>query len=127
MAIRAYITTLISSIQAAENIEEKGSALRFTRKMVADTSGGGGGEGRRALLLSAMAAATQVNDSQTQLLQKYLKKSEDNKTKNDKERLDSYYKRNYKDYFALDEGALRQKKDLTETEKSILEWLQANK
>lgn len=123
MAIRAYITTLISSIQAAENTEEKGTALRFRRKMVTDTSG----EGRRTILLSAMAAATQVNDSKTQLLQKYLKKSEENKTKNDKERLDSYYKRNYKDYFGLEEGALRQKKELTETEKSILDWLQANK
>lgn len=43
------------------------------------------------------------------------------------QRLDSYYKRNYKDYFGLEEGALRQKKELTETEKSILDWLQANK
>ncbi|KAI3748496.1 hypothetical protein L6452_11602 [Arctium lappa] len=123
MAIRAYITTLISSIQAAENTQEKGTALRFRRKLVTDSSG----EGRRTLLLSAMAAATQINDSKTELLQKYLKKSEENKTKNDKERLDSYYKRNYKDYFGLEEGALRQKKELTETEKSILDWLQANK
>ncbi|KVI09640.1 uncharacterized protein LOC112518617 [Cynara cardunculus var. scolymus] len=126
MAIRAYITTLISSIQAAENTQEKGNGLSFRRKMVTE-SNGRGGEGRRTLLLSAMAAATQVNDSKTELLQKYLKKSEENKTKNDKERLDSYYKRNYKDYFGLEEGTLRQKKELTETEKSILDWLQANK
>lgn len=43
------------------------------------------------------------------------------------QRLDSYYKRNYKDYFAFEEGTLRQKKELTETEKGILDWLDANK
>ncbi|KAK9061364.1 hypothetical protein SSX86_018545 [Deinandra increscens subsp. villosa] len=120
MAIRAYITTLVSSIQAAE---DKNRGLRFTKTRVA---GSCNGEGRRGLLLSTVVAAAAI-DSKTQLLEKYLKKSQENKTKNDKERLDSYYKRNYKDYFALDEGALRQKKDLTEAEKGILEWLDANK
>ncbi|KAK1409713.1 hypothetical protein QVD17_36242 [Tagetes erecta] len=124
MAIRAYITTLVSSIQAAENIEDKKSGLRLTKTRVAENCNGGITEGRRALLLSTVAAAT---DSKTQLLEKYLKKSQDNKTKNDKERLDSYYKRNYMDYFAFEEGTLRQKKDLTEAEKGILDWLQANK
>ncbi|GMH03076.1 hypothetical protein Nepgr_004915 [Nepenthes gracilis] len=87
---------------------------------------------RRALLLSpppllAAATQTQPNDTRTQLLQKYLKKSEENKAKNDKERLDSYYKRNYKDYFGFVEGSLRGKKDqLTESEKGILDWLQKN-
>uniref|UniRef100_A0A803R3M7 Uncharacterized protein n=1 Tax=Cannabis sativa TaxID=3483 RepID=A0A803R3M7_CANSA len=41
--------------------------------------------GRRGLLLSTVVAALQVTDSKTQLLQKYLKKSEENKAKNDKE------------------------------------------
>nr|XP_043634115.1 uncharacterized protein LOC122605272 [Erigeron canadensis] len=127
MALRAYITTLVSSIQAAENSEEKYRGLRFRKTTRVTEGSGGGGEGRRALLLSTVAALTQVTDSKTQLLQKYLKKSEDNKTKNDKERLDSYYKRNYKDYFAFEEGTLRQKKELTEAEKGILSWLEANK
>nr|GEV51241.1 photosystem I reaction centre subunit N protein [Tanacetum cinerariifolium] len=126
MAIRAYLTTLVSSIQAAESIEEKHKGLRFTKatSKVAENNGGVG-EGRRLLLLSTVVAA--ATDSKTQLLQKYLKKSQENKTKNDKERLDSYYKRNYKDYFAFEEGTLRNKKDLTEAEKGILDWLEANK
>ncbi|KAL4576714.1 hypothetical protein LXL04_012812 [Taraxacum kok-saghyz] len=124
MAIRAYITTLVSSIQAAENSQEKVKGSRFRRTTRIITDSNGVGEGRRALLLATVAA---VNDSKTELLQKYLKKSEENKTKNDKERLDSYYKRNYMDYFAFEEGTLRQKKELTEAEKGILDWLQANR
>ncbi|KAL1296146.1 hypothetical protein HN51_056892 [Arachis hypogaea] len=85
--------------------------------------------GRRSLILSTLIATTQVPESRTQLLQKYLKKSEENKDKNDKERLESYYKRNYKDYFDLMEGTLRAKNDeqLSDTEKGILDWLQRNK
>ncbi|KAK2976944.1 hypothetical protein RJ640_018627 [Escallonia rubra] len=84
--------------------------------------------GRRGILLSTVVAASPVNDSQTQLLEKYRKKSEENKAKNDKERLDSYYKRNYKDYFEFVEGSLKDKnKQLTESEKGILDWLRSNK
>ncbi|BBH09710.1 hypothetical protein Prudu_022283 [Prunus dulcis] len=58
----------------------------------------------------------------------YLKKSEENKAKNDKERMDSYYKRNYKDYFGFEEGTIRAKKgELTKSEKGILDWLENNK
>ncbi|KAL2541507.1 Photosystem I reaction centre subunit N [Abeliophyllum distichum] len=85
---------------------------------------GGGGE---ILVSTVTTTAALVADSKTQLLDKYLKKSQENKAKNDKERLDSYYKRNYKDYFGLLEGSLRQKTDLTESEKGILEWLERNK
>jgi hypothetical protein len=44
------------------------------------------------------------------------------------QRLDDYYKRNYRDYFGLMEGQARQKKEneLTESEKRILEWLDKN-
>ncbi|ERN18590.1 hypothetical protein AMTR_s00065p00138660 [Amborella trichopoda] len=62
------------------------------------------------------------------LILEYLKKSEENKARNDKERLDSYYKRNYKDYFELFEGPIKDKKEgLSEVEKGIQEWLKANK
>ncbi|KAK4848823.1 hypothetical protein QYF36_017814 [Acer negundo] len=87
--------------------------------------------GRRGLLLStALAAAPpQLSDSANQLLKKYLKKSEANKEKNDKERLESYYNRNYRDYFEYMEGTLKGKNEqqLSESEKGILEWLQTNK
>ncbi|XP_009798910.1 uncharacterized protein LOC107781256 [Nicotiana tabacum] len=84
--------------------------------------------GRRELIFSTVIAAVQVNDSKTELLQRYLKKSEENKAKNDKERLDSYYKRNYGDYFGFLEGDLKQKKEqLTEAEQGILKWLETNK
>ncbi|GMY38741.1 Photosystem I reaction centre subunit N [Fagus crenata] len=84
--------------------------------------------GRRGLLLSTVVAATQITDSRTEILKKYLKRSEENKAKNDKERLDSYYKRNYKDYFEFVEGSLKGKEGpLTESEKGILDWLRRNK
>ncbi|KAJ8542259.1 hypothetical protein K7X08_017125 [Anisodus acutangulus] len=87
-------------------------------------------QGRRELLFSTiLIAAVQVNDSQTELLKRYLKKTEENKAKNDKERLDGYYKRNYRDYFGFVEGSLKQKKEeeLTESEQGILKWLEKNK
>ncbi|KAK9690513.1 hypothetical protein RND81_09G133500 [Saponaria officinalis] len=96
----------------------------------------GGRVGRRSLLLSstvttlfAAAVVVDTSDSRTALLQKYLKKSEENKEKNDKERVENYYKRNYKDYFGFVEGTLRAKdKDqLSESERGILEWLDKNK
>ncbi|XP_038887440.1 uncharacterized protein LOC120077574 [Benincasa hispida] len=87
--------------------------------------------GRRGLLLSAVAAAAatpeEAVDSRTELLKRYLKKSEENKEKNDKERLESYYKRNYKDYFEFVEGSVKNKNELSEAEKGIIEWLKRNK
>ncbi|OIW06892.1 hypothetical protein TanjilG_19541 [Lupinus angustifolius] len=96
------------------------------------------GFGRRGLFLSTIIATTQLPDSRTELLQmlllvmkllsEYLKKSEENKEKNDKERLESYYKRNYKDYFESMEGSLNGKDgQLSETEKGIQDWLRSNK
>ncbi|KAL3523674.1 hypothetical protein ACH5RR_016508 [Cinchona calisaya] len=117
MAISVTISISISAhLQEAHRREGEGRINRVKDK------------GRRELLLSAAVAVAQVTDSRTELLKKYLKKSEENKTKNDKERLDSYYKRNYKDYFGLLEGSLKQKKEqLSESEKGILEWLEKNK
>ncbi|XP_065872387.1 uncharacterized protein [Euphorbia lathyris] len=84
---------------------------------------------KRGIILSALVAVYPVNDSKTLLLDKYLKKSEDNKAKNDKERLESYYKRNYQDYFNFVEGTLKGKneQDLSESEKAILDWQKKNK
>ncbi|XP_027111280.1 uncharacterized protein [Coffea arabica] len=117
MATSATVSiSALSNIQGGETRERKGNINRAKDK------------GRRELLFSAAATVAQVTDSRTDLLKKYLKKSEENKTKNDKERLDSYYKRNYKDYFGLLEGTLKQKKEqLSESEKGILEWLEKNK
>ncbi|GMI78713.1 hypothetical protein like AT1G49975 [Hibiscus trionum] len=87
------------------------------------------GMARRGLILSAVASAPQLSDSGTQLLKRYLKKSEENKAKNDKERMENYYRRNYKDYFEFVEGTLsgKEEQQLTEAEKGILDWLKANK
>ncbi|XP_058069763.1 uncharacterized protein LOC131218903 [Magnolia sinica] len=86
--------------------------------------------GRRSLLsILLLGSVTTVPepDSKKALLQKYLKKSEENKGKYDKERLEEYYKRNYKDYFGFIEGSVKGKTELSESEKGILEWLQTNK
>ncbi|WOK97841.1 hypothetical protein Cni_G06549 [Canna indica] len=87
--------------------------------------------GRRGVLtlLVSTATAPEVNDSKKALLQEYLKKSKENKAKNDKERLEDYYRRNYTDYFEFIEGSVREKREdlLSESEKGILEWLQKNR
>lgn len=42
--------------------------------------------------------------------------------------MDSYYKRNYKDYFEFEGGTIRAKQgELTKSEKGILDWLENNK
>ncbi|XP_043712113.1 uncharacterized protein LOC122660921 [Telopea speciosissima] len=122
----------------------KGTARLKSDSVIGATKTTTAARGRRGLLLSssvvlfapsssstatAMASQLQNNDSKTALLQKYLKKSEVNKTKNDKERLDDYYKRNYKDYFEFFEGSVRGKtnEQLSEAEKGILSWLETNK
>ncbi|KAE8708437.1 Magnesium transporter 4 isoform 1 [Hibiscus syriacus] len=100
-----------------------------TRTASAISGGGDIGIARRGLILSAVASAPQLSDSRTELLKRYLKKSEENKAKNDKERMENYYRRNYKDYFEFVEGTLKGKneQELTEAEKGILDWLKANK
>ncbi|KAF5937049.1 hypothetical protein HYC85_024555 [Camellia sinensis] len=127
MAVRATVSKFASSNVSSAERRDDGRARTTTtttrgRRLMTEM-------GRRGILLSTVvAASSQVNDSKTDLLQKYLKKSEENKAKNDKERLDSYYKRNYRDYFGFVEGSLKGKKEeLSESEKGILDWLQTNK
>jgi len=90
------------------------------------------GVNRRCLLLTLLASAAAIpeaSESRKALLQDYVKRSKENKEKNDKERLDDFYKRNYKDYFGFMEGSVREKpaEELTESEKGILAWLDKNK
>ncbi|KAJ6754861.1 hypothetical protein OIU79_027468 [Salix purpurea] len=121
MALTVTVNKFASSnVHAVHKKDSKRAAKAAT--MAADI-------GRRGVLLSTVVGVYSVNDSKTELLKRYLKKSEDNRAKNDKERMDSYYKRNYKDYFDFVEGSLRGKneQDLTESEKGILDWLQKNK
>ncbi|PNT57304.1 hypothetical protein POPTR_001G292000v4 [Populus trichocarpa] len=114
-----------SNVNAVHKKESKRAAAATTAKAASRAAD----IGRRGVLLSTVVGVYSVNDSRIELLKKYLKKSEDNKTKNDKERMDSYYKRNYKDYFDFVEGSLKGKneQDLTESEKGILDWLKKNK
>ncbi|XP_030550387.2 uncharacterized protein LOC115755205 [Rhodamnia argentea] len=129
MALTATVNKFASSnVQAVPRGE--GWRQRKSRAAPALSRQSGIGTRRSLLLLSTAAAALSqaAGGSQTELLKRYLKKSEENKAKNDKERLESYYKRNYMDYFQFEEGSLRNKKDqLTESEKGILDWLQRNK
>eukprot|EP00250_Pteridium_aquilinum_P005276 c15394_g1_i1 orf=72-488(+) len=90
-------------------------------------------ENRRYLLASSLAGAFLVATSldksppeyppKSQLIEKLLEKSRANKAKYDQERLDSYYNRNFKEYFEFLEGTIRNKSELTENEKDILKWL----
>jgi hypothetical protein len=121
MVVRASASKISSSSSLPPPAERRDDRRAKTPRVMMEM-------GRRGLLLSTVVAASQVSDSKTELLQKYLKKSQDNTAKNDKERLDSYYKRNYKDYFEFVEGSLQGKKEeLTESEKGILDWLKKNK
>jgi len=83
---------------------------------------------------SAKAAETEVRqgavsdaDTKNPLIEKLLERSRQNKAKYDEERLQDYYKRNFTDYFNFLGGNLSKKKELTESEKGILKWLEANK
>lgn len=132
MALATYSCKFVPN--DAQKLHDQGknvapASASTTRNIATDIAG------RRRLLISSSAvsllatAATEATDSRTALLQKYLKKSEENKAKNDQERMNDYYKRNYKDYFGFVEGTLRAKDKelLSESERGILEWLDKNK
>ncbi|KAI3431028.1 uncharacterized protein J3R85_008092 [Psidium guajava] len=129
MALTATVNKFASSnVQAVP----RGEGWRRKSRAAPGCSRQPGVGTRRSLLLLSTAAAAATTpqaagSSQTELLKRFLKKSEENKAKNDKERLESYYKRNYMDYFQFEEGSLRNKEQLTESEKGILDWLRRNK
>ncbi|KAG6506235.1 uncharacterized protein LOC121982626 [Zingiber officinale] len=108
------------------SLEAGTSVLRSVSTFLEST-----GIGRRSTiaLLASTAIIPEVTDSRKALLQEYLKRSKENKEKYDKERLDDFYKRNYKEYFEFIEGSVRDKKEeaLSEAEKDILKWLKKNK
>uniref|UniRef100_A0ACD5X753 Uncharacterized protein n=1 Tax=Avena sativa TaxID=4498 RepID=A0ACD5X753_AVESA len=114
-------------VTAASSLHQ--SAAKHLQPMV--TLAQRNGVSRRCLLtlLASAAAVPEAGESRKALLQDYVKRSKENKEKNDKERLDDFYKRNYKDYFGFIEGSVREKKveELTESEKGILAWLDKNK
>eukprot|EP00249_Psilotum_nudum_P009050 c21675_g1_i1 orf=224-646(+) len=62
----------------------------------------------------------------SQLVESLLEKTRMNKAKYDRQRLDDYYRRNYKDYFEYVEGSIRNKSEPSEVEKGIMEWLKKN-
>ncbi|XP_021776162.1 uncharacterized protein LOC110739988 [Chenopodium quinoa] len=134
MALASYSCSFVPD-NVKELLDRAKSVTAATASTARSIASGSDIAGRRRLLLSSTAAtllavaATDANDSRTALLQKYLKKSEENKAKNDKERMDDYYRRNYKDYFGFVEGTLRakDKEQLSESERGILEWLDKNK
>lgn len=76
-----------------------------------------------------VATAIPEYPPKSQLIEELLEKSRSNKAKNDQKRLDSYYERNFKEYFEFVEGTLRNKNEteLSETEKGILKWLEKSR
>ncbi|KAH7440424.1 hypothetical protein KP509_04G106600 [Ceratopteris richardii] len=91
---------------------------------------------RRALLASSFSGALVAASLSTsipeyppksQLIEELLERSRANKTKNDQKRLESYYERNFKEYFEFIEGTIKNKSDLTDAEKGILKWLEKSR
>ncbi|XP_074572288.1 uncharacterized protein LOC141828794 [Curcuma longa] len=125
MALANACLSVMNSLQPSSS--EAGSSVLRSVSTSLDLTGVG--RRRTIALLASTAIIPEVTDSRKALLREYLKRSKENKEKNDKERLDDYYKRNYKDYFEFIEGSVRDKKDeaLSDAEKDILQWLQKNR
>ncbi|XP_024531455.1 uncharacterized protein LOC112346531 [Selaginella moellendorffii] len=95
------------------------------REMVASICGFG------VALNSSCAAAAILPQGpppaeKNEFVQKLLERSKANKEKNDRERLESYYKRNYTDYFEYIKRTTKNK-TLSPTEEKINAWLDKNK
>eukprot|EP00475_Leptophrys_vorax_P007145 TRINITY_DN1452_c0_g1_i3.p1 TRINITY_DN1452_c0_g1~~TRINITY_DN1452_c0_g1_i3.p1 ORF type:complete len:189 (+),score=0.65 TRINITY_DN1452_c0_g1_i3:42-569(+) len=71
-------------------------------------------------------------DPENPLIKELLQRSQANKAKYDEERLNDYYRRNFKDYFEFVGGTLQSKARsnpdrLSANDKLILKWLEDNK
>eukprot|EP00242_Pyramimonas_sp_CCMP2087_P008459 CAMPEP_0198212972 /NCGR_PEP_ID=MMETSP1445-20131203/28490_1 /TAXON_ID=36898 /ORGANISM="Pyramimonas sp., Strain CCMP2087" /LENGTH=159 /DNA_ID=CAMNT_0043887553 /DNA_START=89 /DNA_END=568 /DNA_ORIENTATION=+ len=78
---------------------------------------------KRALATNGTGSG--VDDDESPLIQGLLASSRANKEKYDKERLDDYYTRNFKDYFDFVDGSNRSGEN-TENEIKIKEWIAKN-
>eukprot|EP00877_Chromochloris_zofingiensis_P006867 jgi/Chrzof1/2433/Cz11g15120.t1_PSAN2 len=88
------------------------------------------------LVAASPAAAKQqplnqeVDSASSPFIQELLKRTQENRDRRYKERLNDYYKRNFKDYFNFEAGtaAAGRARGLTpETQAAIAKWLQDNK
>lgn len=65
------------------------------------------------------------------LIEDLLEKSRLNKPKHDRDRLESYYRRNYKDWFDVEKGNFgigQERNQLSkELQQEILQWIEKNK
>jgi len=86
-----------------------------------------GEQGLRGETELGAAFATSTEETTNPLIQRLLERSKANKEKNDKERLEDYYRRNYKDYFNFIRGGFGGRKNMTAAERDIVTWLESNK
>eukprot|EP00879_Flechtneria_rotunda_P024957 GHRR01026485.1.p1 GENE.GHRR01026485.1~~GHRR01026485.1.p1 ORF type:complete len:117 (+),score=27.91 GHRR01026485.1:159-509(+) len=72
----------------------------------------------------------EVDAAESPYIQELLRRSREKKEQRDKERLQDYYKRNFKDYFEFEGGSIRAGKARgiqPDTQQAILQWLELNK
>lgn len=72
------------------------------------------------------AASQEVDPAESPFIQELLQRSRSNKEKYDKERLDSYYRRNYLDYFNFVDGG-SDRGTSQETKDKVKKWLEQNR
>eukprot|EP00850_Spirogloea_muscicola_P010696 SM000064S19718 [mRNA] locus=s64:124107:125362:+ [translate_table: standard] len=66
-------------------------------------------------------------EQKNEYIKELLKRSIEKKPQRDQERLDDYNRRNFGDYFNFIAGSLANKKNLTDNERNILEWVKKNR
>eukprot|EP00955_Chlamydomonas_euryale_P113363 366212-Chlamydomonas_euryale.AAC.27 len=72
----------------------------------------------------------EVNDAESPYIQELLRKTAEKKDERKQERLNDYYRRNFKEYFDFEAGsssAGRSRGISSETQAQIAEWLEQNK
>lgn len=76
---------------------------------------------------SSSSAHASVDDKENPLIQDLLAKTAANRDRRSKERLNDYYKRNFKEYFEFIEGSNMDTLGISpETQKEIRQWLDEN-